>query len=167
MKITLLFLTLCSLAYADPPKRIEIDFEPPKVDNEFSRSNPHYKQRAGSFYERQYLPGTANYLFEVCSVEPNLHPYMMEILRAFIYDWCDAYTRGGGKVNTDTLAHIVRRMDGRILALLDEGQKERYPAWRNTNTGKNSMRFLIDPIQHTSIPAQNLFLNSEVEPRRK
>jgi hypothetical protein len=148
MRILAAICLLLSAAHAAPPKRIEIDFAAPKVDNEFSRSNPDYKERAGSFYEREYLPETAEYLFEVCSIDAKLHPYVMEILRAFIYEWCDAYMRGDGDVSVEAVAPIVGRMEARIISLLisllDEGQKERYPAWRNTRTGKNSMKFLMD-----------------------
>ena len=65
-------------------------------------------------------------------------------MRAFIYEWCEAYMREDGSLSAEAAAPIVNRMEQRILALLDEGQKERYPAWRNTKTGKNSMKFLMD-----------------------
>ena len=128
---------------AEPPPRIEIDFESPAVENDFTKQNPNYKERAGSFYEREYLPGSAEYLFEVCSIDAQLHPYVMEILRAFIYDWCDAYMRGNGGVSEEALEPIVTKMEERLLALMDAGQRERFPAWRHTKTGKNKLKFIM------------------------
>lgn len=141
--LTSILTSLILQASAEPPARIEIDFEPPKVDNEFSKRNPDYKPRAASFYERKYLPGAAEYLFEVCSIDPGLHPYVMEVLRAFVYEWADAYMRGNGGVPEEALTPIVKRMDDRLLALMDESQKERFPAWRNTKTDKNPLKFLM------------------------
>ena len=128
---------------AEHPPRIEINFESPAVDNEFTKLNPDYKERAGSFYERKYLPDSAEYLFEVCSIDPKLHPYVMEILRAFIYDWVDAYMRGNGRMSEDVRAPIVTKMEERLLALLDAGQRAQFPAWRYTKTGKNKLKFIM------------------------
>lgn len=140
--VTLLFCVNLSLR-AEPPKRVEIDFESPAVDNDFSKSNPDYKQRAGSFYERKYLSGSAEYLFEVCSIEARQHPYVMEILRAYIYEWMDAYIKGDGKVSKEALSPIIHQMDTRLLDLMDERQREQFSTWRYSKTGKNKLKFIM------------------------
>ncbi len=125
------------------PERIKIDFSSPVVDNEFAKLNPDYKPRAASFYERQYLPSAADYLIEVCKVDSALHPYLMEILRAFLYERLDAYVRGGGEISATKLSEVIDSMETRLKKILTPEQWGKYPQWKNDRAGKNGFNFLL------------------------
>jgi len=132
-------------------KKIKINYDQPSVNNIFSRSNPQFKPRAASFYDRKYLPGTADYLIEVCGIKPKYHPYVMDVLRAYLYEWVDAQVRHNGTMPQKELYKINKAMDDRLKSFFTEEQIERYPAWRNNQTGKNKFRFLIDYKQPQAI----------------
>ncbi|MFK5921252.1 MAG: hypothetical protein QM496_03680 [Verrucomicrobiota bacterium] len=125
------------------PERVTINFSSPDVDNRFSRNNPNYKPRAASFYERKYLPSAADYLIEVCDVNAALHPYLMEILRAFLYERIDAYVRGGGQISVTKLSDVVERMEDRLKKILTTDQWTKYPKWKGDGAGKNGFDFLL------------------------
>ena len=139
---------LTHVALAEP-ERVEIDFSSPEVDNQFSRENPNYKPRAASFYERKYLPSAADYLIEICDVDPALHPYLMEILRAFLYERLDAYVRGDGQISAINLSEVVERMEDRLKKILTTEQWAKYPKWKDDGTGNNGFDFLLVPHPRT------------------
>ena len=59
----------------------------PNVNTALAKANPHYKERAGSFYEVEYLGKSAKNLFKTCDLDSKYRPTVMDILRCFIYDW--------------------------------------------------------------------------------
>ncbi|QDU11911.1 hypothetical protein [Gimesia aquarii] len=112
------------------------------IKNEFSRNNPFYKQRAGAFYEIKYVAPSAEALFRIANVRPEQMPGTLDALRAFVYDWLDAYVRGNGAIGSNELATCVARLDKRFDLLFDSAlQRKLYRIWRDDEA--NKLRFLI------------------------
>lgn len=116
------------------------------VDNEFTRANPAYKQRAGSFYEITYLAKSTEGLIALATLTDEQKPSAFEILRAFIYDFLDSFARDSGKITNPHRSEVVAVMDARFKQLLSERQFEAYLHWRDDATGQyNTLGFLVRP----------------------
>ena len=86
---------------------VQIDFSSPKIDNEFSKSNPKYKERAGFSYERDNLGQSTEFLIEICEVRNEaLYPHLMQYIRAYIYDFTEWTMRSNGNVTTEKAAEL-------------------------------------------------------------
>jgi hypothetical protein len=114
--------------------------------NDFQRANPGYRERAGTFYENEYLPGAAAGLARAAG-NPRLSEAARRLLRAFVYDWLDAYISGDGALNGAAHAAVLRRLDDRVReALCDDAAYARYLAWRRQAQGAdNPLDFLMRP----------------------
>lgn len=125
-------------------KRYPANTAPVEVDNAFARQNPGYKERAGKFYEKEYLDKAVEQLAEWASLSEEQVPVAQAILRAYIYDWLDAYVRGGGVVAPGQLERALSAMDERFQGELRDPQYEKYLKWRKEPTGAhNALRFLM------------------------
>ena len=113
----------------------------------FLRDNPGYGQRAGAFYEAEYLPGAAAGLARAARAEHFSERDARGVLRAFVYDWLDAYISGGGAISPAGRAGVLRRLDARVRAALDDNAAfNRYLAWRQNAQGvENPLAFLMRP----------------------
>ncbi|HUT35407.1 MAG TPA: carbon-nitrogen hydrolase family protein [Planctomycetota bacterium] len=125
-----------------PPNRGPVD-----VDNLFSRQNPGYKQRAGEFYEKEYLGKAVEQLAEAVGLAEEQLPFAKAILRAYIYEWLDACVRGGGAVAAEHLERALAAMDERCQGELKDDQYPKYLEWRKDRTGaRNALAFLMRPL---------------------
>lgn len=135
----------CGEPGAETPRRLvefSVDRSVVDIDNDFSRNNPYYKQRAGAFYEIKYVAPSAESLFKVAHVRPEQMPGTLDALRAFVYEWLDRYTRGNGSVAATERAQCVARLDERFDALFDTPmQRQQYRTWRDSEA--NKLRFLM------------------------
>jgi len=138
-------VTFCGQSLADAPRKLvefPVDRSIVNIDNEFSRNNPFYKQRAGAFYEIKYVAPSAEALFRIADVQPEQMPGTLDALRAFVYDWLDAYVRGNGAIGPTELATCVARLDKRFDSLFDSTlQRKLYQVWWDDES--NKLRFLI------------------------
>jgi hypothetical protein len=142
---TFAVVTCCGQSFADPPRKLvefPVDRSVVDVDNEFSRNNPFYKQRAGAFYEIEYAAPSAASLIRIADVRPEQMPGTLDALRAFVYDWLDAYVRGNGAIGRTELANCTAKLDERFDLLFDSPlQRKLYRVWRNDES--NQLRFLM------------------------
>ena len=147
MKTLLLTLTftLCGQVLADTQSQIiefHVDRSVVDIDNAFSRNNPYYKQRAGAFYEIKYVSPAAESLFKLADVGPEQMSGTLDALRAYVYEFLDAYVRADGTVTAAELAKCLARMDKRFNALFDTRlQRMRYREWRDD--GANPLGFIM------------------------
>src|SRR5262249_37831295 len=134
-------LTLCANATAPAQ-----DAAGPEMAR-FLRANPGYRQRAGAFYEAEYLPGAAAGLARAARAKGLSEQDARAALRPFVYDWLDAYISGGGAVSPAGHAGVLRRLDDRVRAALDDDAAfARYLAWRqNAQGADNPLDFLMRP----------------------
>jgi hypothetical protein len=114
---------------------------PVDVDNELTRLNPAYKQRAGSSYEIRYLPKATESLITRAALANEQKPVAFEIIRAFIYDFLHLFVLDGGKITMEHRKEAVFTMDARFKQLLTAAQLPDYFRWRNDD--ENALEFLI------------------------
>ncbi len=135
----------CGQSLADAPRKLaefSVDRSIVHIDNEFSRNNPFYKQRAGAFYEIKYVAPSAEALFRIADVRPEQMPGTLDALRAFVYEWLHEYVRGNGAIGRTELANCIARMDERFDSLFDSPlQRKLYRVWRDDES--NQLRFLM------------------------
>lgn len=111
---------------------------------DFAASNPHYKERAGAFYDITYVSPSAAALFKIAAVRPEQMPKVLTILRSFVDEWLGTYVEGNGSITPVEVADCVGRMDKRFDALFDDLQRRQYRIWRDDATGEhNKLRFLM------------------------
>lgn len=121
-----------------------------EAGGQFSKLNPHYKDRAGVFYDIRYVSPSAEALFKIADIRPDQMRRTMEILRRFVDEWLDFYVGGEGAITEAEVARCVRRMDERFDELLDDLQRRQYRIWRDDATGEhNHLRFLM--MAHPSV----------------
>ena len=114
----------------------------PDVDTALAKANPHYKERAGSFYEVEYLGKSAKNLFEICDLDPKYRPTAMDILRCFIYDWLDHYIRDNGEITTDHKEVVIDKLDERLSQFLTKDQMVSFHQWKIDHEN-NLLNFLF------------------------
>jgi|GEM_PF-5392925 len=114
---------------------------PVDVDNELTRLNPAYKQRAGSSYEITYLPKATESLITRAALANEQKPVAFEIIRAFIYDFLHLFVLDDGKITMEHRKEAVFTMDARFKQLLTAAQRPDYFRWRNDD--ENALEFLI------------------------
>lgn len=97
----------------------------------FLRANPDYRTRAGTFYEREYLPGAVKGL--VAAFAPQVLPEATatKILRDFIYEFLDQLAEDGGQISRRGHAEVLAGLDARVRELADgPGILDNYEAWK-------------------------------------
>ena len=114
------------------------------AEGSFSQLNPHYKDRAGVFYDIRYVSPSAEALFKIADIRPDQMRKTVEILRLFVDEWLGVYVEGNGSISPEEINMCVRTMDERFDALLDDLQRKQYRIWRDDTTGDhNKLRFLM------------------------
>ncbi|HUT61547.1 MAG TPA: hypothetical protein VNA25_27215 [Phycisphaerae bacterium] len=117
-----------------------------RSDNAFARANPGYKERAGAFYEKEYLGKALDQLAKAAELTDERKTAARKILRTFIDDWLESYVSGGGHINSENLAHCLALMDERFQGELSQAGHKAYLAWRKDETGgSNALAFLMNP----------------------
>ena len=138
-------VAFCGQLFADDQRKLvafPVDRSIVDVDNEFSQNNPFYKQRAGAFYDIKYVGPSAEALFRIAAVRPEQMPGTLDALRAFVYDWLDAYVRGNGAIDPTDRKTCVAQLEKRFDSLFDsELQRKLYRTWRDDES--NKLRFLM------------------------
>ena len=139
-------VTLAETRIEDLPEvpTFPVNNGPVAVENDFTRLNPYYKQRAGTFYETEYLGFSAAKLFKLLDLENRKRVGALDILRGFIYDWLDLDVRDNGRISADHHTEAVTAMNSKFRRLLSPLQYEIYEAWRDDGSGEvNRLHFLI------------------------
>jgi hypothetical protein len=123
-------------------REFPVDRSVVQVDNEFSRLNPLFKQRAGVFYEAKYVGPSAMALIRDAQVEPEQMVGVMDSLRAFVYEYLDAMVRGNGTTSSADHAKCMARLDKRFEDLFPtKKQRALYRVWRDSED--NTLGFLM------------------------
>lgn len=135
------------------PSRFRLNLEPVTVENEFTRSNPGYKKRAGEFYEETHIPKATSQLLETCSIPTRLRMDAIDALTFHSYEWLDRYSRHGGKVPTDEHNQLVEILDRHFQTFLDDKQFACYQSWRDAPRRRNDFEFLTARIP-SEVPAR-------------
>jgi hypothetical protein len=131
-----------------PLREFHVDRSVVDVDNEFNRRDPFYKQRAGAFYEYRYVAPSAEALIRIADIRAEQMPGTLDALRAFVYEWLDAFVRGNGSISRSELEQTIARMDERFDLLLDSPlQRKLYRVWRDDDS--NRLGFLMMLTQTT------------------
>jgi hypothetical protein len=124
-----------------------------RSDNAFARANPGYKERAGAFYEKEYLGKALDQLATAAELTVEQKMVARKILRTFIDDWLENYVTGNGHISRENLARCLALMDERFQDELSQAGHKAYLAWRKDETGgNNALAFLMNPrfaIQQT------------------
>ncbi len=116
----------------------------PQTEANFSQLNPHYKDRAGVFYDIRYVSPSAEALFKIADIRPDQMRETMRILRLFVDEWLESYVEGNGAISPTEVERCVQRMDKRFDGLLNDLQRKQYRIWRDDSTGEhNKLRFLM------------------------
>lgn len=108
----------------------------------FREANPGYVERAGAHYEAGSLPRAVEQLSEAADLDAGQASAARNHLRAFIYEWLDAFVRRGPEQVREAIPPLLERLDRRFAATLDEGQFARYLAWRSASD-ENALAFLL------------------------
>ncbi len=110
----------------------------------FARGNPGYKERAGSFYEEEYLGGAVEELGRAASLARRERREARAILRTFIYDSLESFVTGGSRKMLGDFDANIARADTSFQALLTEEKYEAYMGWRlGEPVQRNSLAFLM------------------------
>lgn len=127
----------------------------PQARGSFSPLHPHYKDRAGVFYDIRYVSPSAEALFKIADIRPDQMRETMRFLRLFVDEWLDAYIEGDGSITSTDVARCVQNLDQRFDGRLDGLQRKQYRIWRDDDTGEyNKLRFLMSglPRHHEGKP---------------
>ncbi len=117
---------------------------PVAIENDYTKQDPYYKQRAGTFYETEYLGFSAAKLFKLLDLENRKRVGALDILRGFIYDWLDFCVRDGGRITAEHHTEAATAMDAKFRRLLTPLQYKIYEVWRDDGTREvNTLYFLI------------------------
>ncbi len=115
-------------------------------DNEFARANPGYRQQAGDFYAKEYLPKAVQQLASAAELTDGQAAAARKILRTFIDCWLERYVAGDGCISRVDLDWCLAGMDGRFSGELSPKVFAKYLQWRKDETGaSNAMAFLMNP----------------------
>ena len=110
----------------------------------FLQSNPGYRDRAGTFYEKEYLPHAAGALSRAANQPRLTEKEAARLLRLFLYEWLEAYIDGGGAISTTDHARVLKKLDERMRSALDDNNAfARYLDWRQSQGNDNPLAFLI------------------------
>jgi len=115
----------------EQPTRYQANIDAVNIDNKFNQRNPHFKQRAGAFYEITHIAKAAEQFFAYSKIKNQQKPLSLEILRAFSYDCLDSKVRSNGVLNATDHARHINTMDSRFRKLLNQNQFSSYLIWRN------------------------------------
>ena len=134
------------------------------AENPFQEHNPDYRTRAGTFYEKAYLPGATKGLICVFAPQEMSEKRARQILRQFIYTFLDQYIADGGAITRRNHARILARLDSRVKELADGPSiLKNYEAWKSGSSKKfpNPLAFLTK-VAFQSPPVM-LTLNRELQ----
>jgi len=113
---------------------------------EFRNNNPGYQERAGAFYELEYLPKAVSQLTKAAHLTEQETAAARKILRGFTYDFLERYVHGGGRIAREELMQCLAQMDQRMQLALPPAGFAAYLDWRKDETGAdNAMAFLMNP----------------------
>ncbi|MDD4889049.1 MAG: hypothetical protein PHU85_03895 [Phycisphaerae bacterium] len=115
----------------------------------FNKANAGYVERAGSFYEKEYLDKAADNLVARAGMAKAQRPAIREALRSLTYEYLAAYARESSYMLPEDFDVCIAALDRRMAAFLTEEQLARYRVWRDDGT--NALAFLMhrpmDPSQ--------------------
>ena len=129
----------------------EANTGPVDAENDFTRGNPYFKQRAGATYEIDNLPFSAKALIKLVNIEPRKMVGTIQILRCYIYDWLDFQVRDNGKITKAHRIQALEAMNSRFKQLLSPIQYKIYEIWRDDESGEasNGLAFLMHSYEET------------------
>lgn len=96
----------------------------------FRRSNPGYRERAGKFYEKDYLPGAIKGLQAAFAPQQLDTGAAGSILTNLIYTFLDHYIVEGA-ITRRHHAAVIAKLDADVLRLIDDPAiAKRYESWK-------------------------------------
>ncbi len=136
-------------------------------DNNFRKNNPDYRTRAGTFYEKEYLPGAVKGLMAALAPNEAAKQQVTALLKQFIYEFLDQYIKDGGEMTRREHAGVLANLDESVLEYTG-GSKvalKNYEAWKTGSSKEfpNPLSFLT-VITFQSPPVE-LSLSPELEKR--
>lgn len=97
----------------------------------FKRSNPGYRERAGKFYEKDYLPGAIKGLQAAFAPQQLDTGAAGNILTNLIYDFLDQYIAAGTGLTRRNHAAVIAKLDAEVHRLIDDPAiAKRYERWK-------------------------------------
>lgn len=139
--MTLLTAAVCTARQTEPIGKVASG----KSDNTFLQENPGYQDRAGKYYEKEYLPKAMRQLAETVKLTEKQKAKAGKYLRSFICDWLGSFVKGGGKISRKDVARCLKLMDEKFHGELPRAGYQKYLAWRKGKEGENALGFLMDP----------------------
>jgi hypothetical protein len=128
------------------PAASEVQAHSDTASDAFAKNNPGYAERAGAFYEKEYLGKALNQLGAVVQLTDEQKLATRKILRAFVTDCLESYASGGGQISKEDLERCLATMDAKFKGELPQAGYEAYLAWRKDETGgSNALAFLMNP----------------------
>ena len=142
------------IAGCKSPPLYPINAAPVEVSNEFSRQNPGYKARAGTYYDQKYIAPASKQFFDLCSIPRGKRKVAKNIVQAYSYDYLDVMVRLGGPIPLPVAEHIklVNVMNDRFRTLLNESDYTCYLSWRDATSGENDFAFLTKMPNAVPVP---------------
>ena len=135
--------------------------EEPK--NVFLASNPDYRTRAGTFYEREYLPKAVQGLVAAFAPEVLPEETARKVLRDFIYEFLDQYVRDGGEITRRGHAKVLAGLDARIRELADDPRVlDNYEAWKTGGKPEFPNPIAFSTVLRFQSPPVTLELSAEL-----
>jgi hypothetical protein len=106
----------------------------------WKRANAGYVERAGAFYEKDYLPGTLTDMESKLGLNAAQKAGAEKALRQFIHDWLVGYVEGGGFIMQEEGRRCMAEMDGRMREVVGAEKFEAYLTWRKSG---HALKFLM------------------------
>lgn len=120
----------------------------------FQKLNPGYVDRAGKFYEGDYLPGAAKNMAKAAT-----HPALTEtkaalLLKGHIYKFLNLYVAGNGSLTRAECSRLAGEFDRAVKELLqDDKAYNKFLKWRaSTSRDENPLEFLFNHSFKLNIP---------------
>ena len=127
----------------------------------FLADNPGYKERAGDFYAKEYLPGAVRSMTEAIRSPGFRDADAERILRGLIGNFLDGWIEAGGPLARGHHDEIIAAMDVAVQDLVGAGKTfDRYLTWRLGSGVGNPLAFLL-----ITPGAMEMLVNQAKQPR--
>ncbi len=112
---------------------------PPDKES-LKKANANYVNRAGAFYEKEYLPPALANLSQALDLSGRQRSAAREALRQFIYDWLVLSVEDGFLILPEHQDRCLTDLDQRMRRVFLPAQFEAWLTWLESN---HSLRFLM------------------------
>jgi hypothetical protein len=112
--------------------------------DQFAKENPGYAERAGGFYEKEYLGKALDQFAAFASPTRQELEAVQKELRRFIYNFLEALVADEDCLTPEHHRDCLARLDEAVRPLLSEAKYQKFIEWRSDETGAtNAMAFLF------------------------